>query len=197
VPVEFVVQAADLRQATNQLKANRGKYNDSDFVDILVSESVAIFRAVGTESEVPVDGKRPGSVRVPLKIVHKIGEALTTLKTKELAFHCEPGIIKVGTFSLKHPEIELGRIPDQRLDLPIDMSVLDTLALAKILTYRKIDEEGMRARVDEALKTRQFAVADALAALQAIEITEPQLQSLVDAHVKDAAGRLRKSLRLE
>ena len=32
-------------------------------------------------------------------------------------------------------------------------------------------------------------------ALQALEITERQLQALVDAHVKDAAERLRKSLR--
>jgi hypothetical protein len=38
------------RQQT-KLKANRGKYSDSDLVDIVVSENVAIFRSVGTESE--------------------------------------------------------------------------------------------------------------------------------------------------
>jgi hypothetical protein len=86
LPVEFVVQTDDLRQATDQLKANRGKFSDTDFVDILVSESVAIFRAVGTEAETPVEGKGPGSVRAPLKIVYKISEALATLKTKRLGF---------------------------------------------------------------------------------------------------------------
>jgi hypothetical protein len=194
MPVEFVIQTADLRQATDQLKANRGKHTGSDFVDILVSESVAIFRAVGTESEVPVDGKHPGSVRVPLRIVDKINDAVTTLKTKELTFHCEPGIIKIGSFSLKHHDIELGKAPDQRLGLPIDLSVLDTLALAKILTFSQIVEEDMRARVQEATDTRARAVAAALAALQPLDITEGQLRGFVDALVQDAAERLRKSL---
>jgi len=54
----------------------------------------------------------------------------------------------------------------------------------------------MRARVDEALNARKLAVADALAALQALEITERQLQGLIDAHLTGAAERLRKSLRL-
>ncbi|MGA2234257.1 MAG: hypothetical protein ABSG23_02210 [Terriglobales bacterium] len=194
--VEFVIRTADLRQAIGQLKANRGKYSESDFVDILVSESVAIFRAVGTESEAPVNGKIPGPVRVPLSTLGQISEAVTTFKAKELLFHCEPGAIKVGTWSVKNDDIKVGTIPDRRLNLPIDISVLDTLALAKILTRREINEEGMRARVDEALKTRQFAVADALAALQTLEITERQLQSLVDAHVTGAAERLRKFLRV-
>ena len=196
MPVEFVVQTDDLRQATSQLKANRGKYSESDFVDILVFQSVAIFRAVGSETEVPVDGHRPGSVRLPLRIVDKIGEALRALKTKELAFHCEPGVIRVGTFSLKHPDIELGRIPDQHLDLPIDMSLLDTLALAKILTPLKIGEEGLQARVDEAHKTRHRAIADAVAALRSLEIEDWQVNHLVDCHINDAAKRLREFLRI-
>jgi len=197
LPVEFVVQTDDLRQATDQLKANRGKFSDSDFVDILVSERVAILRAVGTEAEAPVDGKGPGSVRAPLKIVYKISDALATLKTKDLAFHCEPGVITIGSFSVKHPKIKLGKIPDQRLALPIDMSLLDTLALAKILTPRKIADEGMRARVEEAHYTRRSTIAAALVSLQALEIEERQLDHFVDNHIQDAAKRLRETLGIE
>ncbi len=195
MPVEFVVETADLLQATDQLKANRGKYSETDFVDILVSESVAIFRAVGTESEAPVAGKVPGSVRVLLKTLDQINKAAPTFKTTQLYLHCESGIIKIGPWKIKNNEIKVGKTPEKRLALPIDLSVLDTLALAKILTYGKINEEGMRARVDEASKTRESAVADAIKALQALEITERQLQALIDAHVMDAAERLRKSLR--
>jgi hypothetical protein len=54
----------------------------------------------------------------------------------------------------------------------------------------------MRERVEEAIDTRTSAVAAALAALQTLGITERQLQSLVDAHVKDAVERLRQSLRI-
>ena len=197
MPVEFVVHTADLRQATDQLKANRGKRNESDFVDILVSECAATFRAVGTETEVPVDGKRPGSVRLPLRIVDAINRAVRSLRTKQLAFQCEPGVITIGSWSVKHPDIELGRIPDQRLSLPIDVSVLDTLALVEILSADQIVEEGMRSRVEEAMGIRTRVVGAAVATLQALGITERQLQDLVDAHVKNAAERLRRSLHIQ
>jgi hypothetical protein len=95
---------------------------------------------------------------------------------------------------VKHPDIELGRIPDQRLSLPIDLSVLDTLALAQILTARQIVDEGLRGRVEEAWNTRALAVTAALAALQPLGIAEERLQGLVDAHVGEAVIRLRKSL---
>ncbi len=194
--VEFVIRTTDLRRATSQLKANRGQRKETDFVDILVSECAATFRAVGTETEEPVDGKRPGSVRVPLRIVDKINQTVRTMKTKELAFQCDPGVIKIGSWSVKHPDIELGKLPDQRLALPIDVSALDTLALAEILTADQIVEESMRERVEEALDTRKSAVAAALVPLQALGITEAQLQGLIDARIKDAAKRLRQSLRI-
>jgi hypothetical protein len=82
------------------------------------------------------------------------------------------------------------------LGLPVDVSVLDTLALAETLSADQIVEEGMWARVEEAMDTRTRAVATALAALQTLGITERHLQGLADAHVKDAAKRLRRSLRI-
>jgi hypothetical protein len=111
-------------------------------------------------------------------------------------FTVSRAFIKIGSCSVKHPDIELGRIPDQRLGLPIDVSVLDTLALAETLSADQIVEEGMRARVEEAIETRTFVIATALGTLQVLGITERQLQGLIDIHVKDAAKRLRPSLRI-
>lgn len=193
--VEFIVQMDDLRQATSQLKANRGQRTDTDFVDILASDSTATFHAVGSETEVFAIVTHPGSVRIPLRIVEKINTVVKTWKKTEVPFHCETGVIKLGSFSVSHPDIELGRVPDQRLGLPINVSVLDTLALAEVLTAEQIVEEGMRARIEEAIQTRSLAVVKALAALQPLDMTERQLQGLVDSHIKEAAKRLRKSFR--
>jgi len=194
LPVEFVIHASDLRRALKQLKANRGKFQETDFVDVLVSGCAVTFRSVGTEAEVPADGKRPGTVKIPLRIVDKMNSEAKTLKTEELTFLCEPGRIKVGSWSVRHPDIDLGELPDQRISLPIDVSVLDTLALAEILSVDQIVAENMRSRVEEARQIRARVVADAHAILEPLEISEQQLQGLVNAQVEEAAGRLRRSL---
>jgi len=192
--VEFTVRASDLRQATQELTANRGKYSSSDFVDILVSESAALLRAVGTESEAPITGAVPGSVRVPLRILGKINEALSTQKEKEVTFHCEPGVIQIGKFSVKHPEIQLHGIEPQGPVLPINLSTLDTLAWARLFPAREIDEHGMRARVEDAESARRSAIAEALLALQVLEVGERQLNHFVDCHIQEAVKRLSKKL---
>lgn len=190
--VEFTVRPSDLRQATNQLKANRGEQGQNDFIDVLVSECVASFRSIGTETEIPVNGKRPGCVRLPLKCVDSIKKILSSFKKKELTFVFEPGIVRVGTWSLKHPDIELGKLPDQRLQIPADVSVLDTLALADLLGADRVASEGMRPRVDGAIQVCHGAVLAAAEALQPLGVTEDQLQQLVDDHIRNAAERLRK-----
>jgi len=195
--VEFVLRSPDLRQAMSQLKSNRGRFKDTDFVDIVVSEEAATFRAVGTETEVAANVKLPGSVRVPLRIVDKIGQIAPTLKKKDLAFLCEPGMISIGTWSVKHPDIEIGATPEKRLEIPIDLSAIDTLAVAEILGPSRTATEGMRARVEDAVKARTEASQAALESLEPLGITKRQLQTFIDGVINDAAERLRPNLERE
>lgn len=194
--VEFTINIAELRLAASQLKVNRGEYIESDSVDVLVSECAATFRAVGTETEVPVEGKRPGSVRLSLKTLQNIKKIAPTFKKKHVNLRFEPGIVWIETFSQTHPDIELGNIPDLQLQIPLDVSVLDTLALAAILGPDGVVQEGMRAPVDDAIQTRSSAVSQAIEMLEPLGITESQLQELVDDHIKAAAERLRATNRV-
>lgn len=194
--VEFIITIADLRLAASQLKVNRGEYRESDTVDILVSECAATFRAVGTETETPVEGKRPGSVRLSLKTLQNIMKIAPTFKKKHVSLRFDPGIVRIETFSQTHPDIELGNIPDLQLQVPLDVSVLDTLALAAILGPDSVVQEGMRARVDDATQTRSSAVSHALEILKPLGIKESQLQELIDDHIKAAAERLRPTHRV-
>lgn len=196
MPVEFTLRPSDLRQATLELKANRGKQGEHDFVDILVSQFIATFRTPGTETEIPVDGKQPGTVRLPIKCAESIKKVLPSFKKNELTFFCDSGVIKIGTWSLKHPDIELGNIPDQRIQIPVDISVIDTLALAHILGPDRIASEGMRPRVEAAMATCRCAIDDATQAFQPLSISKQQVQQLVESHINDASQRLRKTLGL-
>ena len=194
MPVEFTIRMSDLRLAASQLKVNRGEYTESDTVDILVSECAATFRAVGTETEVPVEGKRPGSVRLSLKSLQNIKKVALSFKKTALRLKFEPGTAWIETFSQTHPDIEIGNIPDQQLQIPLDVSVLDTLALAEILGPEGVVQEGMRARVEDAIRSRTDTVARALEMLKPLGITEGQLQELAEENIAAAVERLRRTI---
>jgi len=61
--VEFAIHLSEMRKAAKRLSVNRGEFKETDCADLLVSSFAATFRSVGTEIEVPVNGKHPGAVR--------------------------------------------------------------------------------------------------------------------------------------
>jgi putative transposase len=83
-----------------------------------------------------VKGIHPGAARVPFITLEGIAKVLPTFKQKEVTIVCEPGVIRIGTFSLKNPDIELGLIPDQQMSIPVDLAPLDMLALGRVLKPR-------------------------------------------------------------
>ena len=128
----------------------------------------------------PVDGKRPGSARIPLRIVDKINKAVKTFKTQELAFQCEPGSIKIGSFSVAHADIEVGVAAEKRLGLPVDLSLLDTLALDSSfgrLRHFAVD----RLKIDQSFMTRLIDCSDDRAIAAAIIAMSRSLRISVTA----------------
>ena len=188
--VEFTIRTKDLKHAIKELSVNRDPGHRNETADILVSECVATFRAVGTETEVPVVGKKPGSVRLSLTMLRKLSDVAATFKGKEIPVVFAPGISKVGTMTVKHPDIELGVLPDRKLTVPVDLSVLDTLAIARLLTPQQLVEQGLRERVEEAQRGCSNAIGNAAAALQEFKVDSRQVQTLVDTQITRAAERL-------
>ena len=189
--IEFTARTKDLENAIRQIGANRGQHKKTDFTDILVSQFAATIRSVGTEVELPANGIETGSARVPFQALERFRKILSSFKKKDLTVICEPGSIKVGSFSMKDPNIELGNIPDQRISVPVELSVLDTLALARVLTPEEIVDQGLRERVEEARRSFSEAVARSVSALEGFGVEEKQIAALVDERVAVAASKLR------
>jgi hypothetical protein len=189
--IEFRVRVSDLKNATKQLLVNRGEFRDTDLADLLVSECVATFRTVGTSTEIPVFGTSLGAARLPLSVLKDIARTAGTYKSKELPVVIEEGSIKVASFRMKSENITLGAIPDQRIDIPVDASLLDTLALGVLLSEMQITEQGLTRRVLDAWQKANEAIHAAAASLTALEVTEPQIRGLVEKRVEAAAERLR------
>jgi hypothetical protein len=68
--------------------------------------------------------------------------------------------------------------------------VLDTLAMASLLSPQQIVDQGFRERVEAAQKYTSLAVSSAEATLRELGIRREHIQQLVDAHIKDTAQKL-------
>jgi hypothetical protein len=189
--IEFRVRVSDLKNATKQLLVNRGEFRDSDLVDLLVSECVATLRTVGTSTEIPVFGTSPGTARFPLSVLKDMAKMAGTYKSKELPVVVEEGSMKVARFRMRNENITLGAIPNQQIDIPVDASLLDTLALGVLLSERQITEQGLTRRVLDAWQKANEAIHEAAASLTALEVTEAEIRGLVEQRVQTVAERLR------
>jgi hypothetical protein len=190
MPIEFQTRVADFKNATKQLLVNRGKFKKTDIADLLVSECVATFRAVGTSAEIPVNGTSPGTARIPLSALEAIASTAGMFKKKEIKILVEDGAIKIDTFRHSHPEIRLGILPDQRIDLPVDASLLDTLCVGAILTESGIEEQGLTNRILDAWERANHAITSAVGSLAPLGISEQQIRQLVEEQVTASGQRL-------
>jgi len=185
--VEFEIRLSELRKAQKNLLFNRGAFKETDCADLLVSPCVATFRTVGTEFEASVKGSHPGPARMPLKTPKQLVQAAGTFGKPEIKLHFEPGKVQVEKFIIHHPDVTLGIFPSQKFDLPPDAGVLDTLALASLLSPEQIADQGLRERVETAQRCASVAVSSAGEALRELGVSRVLIQELVDARVKDTA----------
>lgn len=79
-------------------------------------------------------------------------------------------------------------------DLPPDAGVLDTLALASLMSPEQIVDQGLCERVETAKRSASAAVSSAEEALRVLGIARERIQELVDARIKAAAQTLVGSL---
>lgn len=193
--VTFRVRLVDLERGVKQLLANRDKNAAGDFADVLVSECVATLRTVGSSTEIPVAGTAPGAARVPVSCFEEFIRQSRTFHQREIEISISPGVFKIGSWRQKYPDISLGTIPDQAMDLPVNASVLDTLALAEIMTDEQISRQGLGKRLNAAKESAASAIKKATAALAPLEIAEEQVQELVQQHVQATSRNLARLLR--
>jgi hypothetical protein len=190
--VDFSIRVGDLAKAIKQLLFNREEFADTDFADILVSETGATFRAVGTDTEVPVNGTHPGTARLPLRILNETPELARSYKERDIQISFVAGVMTVGRTKVRHQDIVVGLIPDHSVSLPPDASVLDTLAVARLLSPEQIVEQGLRERVEVAQERTTRAIANAAFALADFGVPPEQLRALVDSRIEVVAQKLSK-----
>jgi hypothetical protein len=166
----------------------------ADFVDCLVSECIATLRSVGTSTEIPIQGLKIGTARLPLIIFEKIPGVSRSFGKSEIEVSVTEGILKIASWRYKSDTITVGTIPDQRIDLPVNASITDTLALAELLSSDQLIQQGLHRRVEEAREIASEAISKAILALKPLDISREQVQQLVDEHVRHVSSGLSTAL---
>lgn len=78
--------------------------------------------------------------------------------------------------------------------MPYDASLLDTLALASLLTPAGVRTQGLERRVAKAQRAREDAIDRATRAMEPLLVERERLAALVEEHVAQAGERLRNVL---
>jgi len=189
--IEFMIKTKDLKQAIKEISANRESH-PTDPADICVTSDTATFRSVGTQAPISVRNCKRGTMRIPFRVLEKAAAALDTFKSEEIKIVCETGALKLDTWSIKNAGIQTGRAPKREPTVPIDLPIIDTLALPRVIGARRIAEEGLDERVSEAEGIYSRSIAEAARALEPLGFVEREIRAFVDDRILRASGRLNR-----
>ncbi len=189
--VAFTIRRADALRALKQIKVNRGREGKDDLLQLLVSEYAVTFRAVGTESEYPVNGTGPGAAQLPISTFERAVDMRTS---NELQLRLTDGVIFSGKSAVRHPAITVGSIPDTRISVPIDSLPFDLLVIERIIGTHTAIDQGLASRLQKAKDGLPIALAKAAAELTPYGVTAEDLKALVEKAMREAEPRVRASL---
>ena len=189
--VAFTIRRADALRALKEIKVNRGREGKDDLLHVLVSEYAATFRAVGTESEYPVNGTGPGAAQLPIAIFERAVEMRTT---NELQLRLTDGAIFSGKSAVRHPGVTVGAIPDTRISVPINSLPFDLLVIERIVGAHAATDQGLATRLQKAKDGLPIALAKAAAELTPYGVTAEDLKALVETAMREAEPRVKASL---
>jgi hypothetical protein len=175
-----------------QLEANRGEFNDTDVVDLVVSPTDLTIKALGTETCIVAESKQSGDARLPLSLLVKIVGMAGSYKEPRTTILLDDKSAKVGRSKVRHPEISVGKRHPHPPSLPVDTSALHMLAVALTMTPKEIVDAGLQNRVDNARKKASAAIGVAVDSLKEFNVTTKDLKPIIDRRVAEAAEVIRR-----
>lgn len=181
--LEFSVSIREFTRAIRLLLAGRQQHADYDTADLTARADSVELRSTGTSVEIPATVVQGGSGRIPTTILPKLKRAAASFKTEHLRVTVETGRVRIGSFSTSHSDIELRPVGSRTVDLPIDATALDCLAVQALFSADEIAASGLAARVLDAQETAIEAIKGATMCLSEFSVPREAVRELVEAHV--------------
>jgi hypothetical protein len=192
--MNFSIDAAEFRNALELLLSTSSNSHVTDSLDLIAEHSKLTLQITGSWYEVTIDTVQGGGLRIPLRMVERVSRMLETYGQGSINVSGGNGYLKVGDPTITSTAIICRETVRRKIDIPEDASALDVLALTELFTRVEIEESALTKR----LRMEQEHLAERLAAaassLSDFGVSHQELLSLVKAHIRDHAPKIRKAL---
>ncbi len=192
--LELLVRTQDLKKAIRLILLGRKEYLAQDTADFRAIADTLELCSTGSSTAIEASVIQAGYARVPLDVLKKLRRTAVTYKKTQVRLRIEPGRVRIENFGLSHPDIELQRLGSRIVDLPVDATPLDMLALVKLLSSDEIAEAGLAARVLNAQERAIAAIDWAARSLEDFQVPREAIRDLLESHLALHASALKAAI---
>lgn len=190
--IEFSIEREDLVQAMKPFFGKRklSKSAALDYVDIKAQENEVEFMTTGFSSSTMAEVASPGSARLPFPLfetVFRNPQKLAWTPAGRLSVCITDGHIQAGPTAFDHRDVSIGASKERIVDLPINASLVDTLALGFRFNTQELADSGLWDRVQATRQRADELIDRAKELLEPLEITRDDLGGFVSDHIKRRA----------
>lgn len=192
--MEFLINPAEFGAALNLLFATRSNPYSTDSLDLLAGRSTLTLQITGTSAEVTIEVIEGGGLRLPIETAKQMGHILKTYGQQQIKIHGNNGSVGVGKAIIKNRKIVTRETVRRKIDIPEDASSLDVLTLPELFTRVEIEESALTKRLRAEQEYLGECLNNATEALTSFGVTRQELHSLVQAHIRAHAPKVKQVL---
>ncbi|MGA3126171.1 MAG: hypothetical protein ABSD13_05615 [Candidatus Korobacteraceae bacterium] len=192
--LEFLVRTQELKKAIRLMLSGRKEYLSHDTADFRAVADTLELSSTGSSTAIEATVTQAGYARVPFDVLNNLRRAAVSYTKTRVRLRIEPGRLRIESFGLSHPDIELRRIGGRMADLPVNATPLDALALVKLLSSGEIAEAGLSARVLDAQERAISAIEWATDSLKEFRVPREAISDLLESHLALYAASIKAAI---
>lgn len=192
--IDFTITARDFKKAVKIVLVGRAEHAQEDTADFILRGDELQICSTGTSTNVAATVASAGYARMTIPMLRKMLKLAATFKQERLRIRIEAERVRIETFGISSPDIELKPLGGRIADVPVNASTLDLIALLKLYSHEEIEESGLAARV---AKAQEIAIADldrAASSLKEYGVRRDDIRHLMETAISDHAKTITRAL---
>jgi hypothetical protein len=191
MPVEFFVEVGEFTEALRSFffGDERGIEGALEYVDLLAGKDAVTLDLTGASAQLRAKIKSAGYARIPYGVFEGAFKDTGKPGIELMGVHIINGEMKVGAEVFKHHAIAVRLIGARIADLPIDASLMDTLALSLRFSQQELIDGGVWSNVLDAKRQAAKLIEASTRTLEPLGIGGEALTEFVWGQIRQRKNR--------